>query len=99
MKQTVLLVALGSLFVGCAHHDYDRSYVRHEDRVYVSEEHPRAVIVDDERVYIRDSEGRGGVGARGSLDYQNNMEPRVRGKHAEALGWNTENYYYQRGYR
>jgi hypothetical protein len=94
MKPAILIFGTAALvFTGCAS---DRHYARHDrDRYYVVEEHPDAVIVerDANRVYVRDYENH-----RGSLDYQNNMEPRVRGKHAESLGWNTENYYLQRGY-
>jgi hypothetical protein len=97
MKKSILLLGAATVgLVGCA---TDRHYVRHSDRYYVSEEHPgdRTVIIDREgsRTYVRDYDHD----YRGSLDFQNNMEPRVRGKHADTLGWNTENYYLQRGYR
>ena len=95
MKKTILLfgaIALG--LVGCAH---DRSYTRYHNRHYVSEEHPDMVIIDRDgsRTYVREYDRD----YRGSPYLQNNMEPRVRGKHADSLGWNTENYYLQRGYR
>ena len=56
----------------------------------ISEE---AVKKESYITYVREREDY-----RGTPYYQNNMEPRVRGKHAESLGWNTENYYLQRGY-
>ena len=97
MKKIMLLIGTAAVgLIGCA---TDRDYVRHGDRYYVTEEHPgdRTVIVhrDGSRTYVRDHD----YDRRDSLDFQNNMEPRVRGKHADALGWNTENYYLQRGYR
>jgi hypothetical protein len=94
MKQTILLGAFAILVGGgCATSDdrYSRDYRR--ERVYVSEEHPVIVDRDGQRTYVREREDY-----RGSAYFQNNMEPRVRGKHAESLGWNTENYYLQRGY-
>jgi len=97
MKRTVLLAALGALaWGGCAtSDDYRDSRDYRGERYYVSEEHP--VIVDrdspSQRIYVRERDEE-----RGSADYQNNMEPRVRGKHADSLGWNTDNYYRQRGY-
>ena len=92
----LLLGTAALVFVGCStsEHRYSRY---HQDRYYVSEEHPgdREVIIDREgnRTYVREYDSR-----HGSPEFQNNMEPRVRGKHAESLGWNTENYYLQRGY-
>jgi hypothetical protein len=71
---------------GCATSD---RHVRHHDRYYVIEEHPA------DRIAVREYESRD---YRGTPYNQNNMEPRVRGKHADSLGWNTENYYLQRGY-
>ena len=97
MKKIMLLLGTAALtFVGCASSD-DYRYTRyHNDRYYVTEEYPsdREVIIDREgnRTYVREYD------ARHSAEFQNNMEPRVRGKHAESLGWNTENYYLQRGY-
>jgi hypothetical protein len=91
MKKTMLLIGVAALVsAGCAHHH--RDYVRHHGRYYVTEEHPGEVMVierDGTRTYVREYD---------RLDYQNNMEPRTRGKHADSLGWNTENYYLQRGY-
>ena len=92
MKMKIMLLAgvaaLG--MVGCAH-DRNRDYVRH-DR-YPSDEHSTVVIDrDGNRTYVREYETERGP------HFQNNMEPRVRGKHADSLGWNTENYYRQRGY-
>ena len=88
------LVALS--LVGCAS---DR-HARYQTHHYVIEEHPsdRSVILegDGHRTYVREYEVRKDY--RGTPDFQNNMEPRVRGKHADSLGWNTENYYLQRGY-
>ncbi len=93
MKKTiVVLSAVAFGLMGCAHH---RDYSRHHDRYYVSEEHPRdAVIVgrDGNRTYVRERD------SRHSGEFRNNMEPYARGKGPEALGWNTENYYRQRGY-
>jgi hypothetical protein len=96
MKKAVLLGVMAALaWGGCATSDdyrYSRAY--RGDRYYVSEEHPAMVDRDSpERIYVRER-----YDYRGSADYQNNMEPRVRGKHAESLGWNTDNYYLQRGY-
>lgn len=100
MKSTVLLIGTAALvLVGCASSDSHR-YSRHRgDRIYVTDEPRREVIIDRDgnRTYVRDHDYRHDE-YRGSAYYQNNMEPRVRGKHAEALGWNTENYYLQRGY-
>ena len=96
-KKTILLGVMAALvFAGCATSD-DRRHSRHHlgDRHYV-DEHP--VMVDrDGRTYVRERDYRHDE-YRGSAYYQNNMEPRVRGKHADSLGWNTENYYLQRGY-
>ena len=98
MKTTILLLAIAALgLAGCAR---DRHYARfHHERYYVSEEHPndRTMVIDRDgnRTYVRESDRD----YYSSPHYQNNMEPRVRGKHAESLGWNTENYYIQRGYR
>src|SRR4051812_4461886 len=97
MKKNILLLGTAALtFSGCASSD-DYPYTRyHNGRTHVTEEYPndREVIVDREgnRTYVREYD------ARRSAEFQNNMEPRVRGKHAESLGWNTENYYLQRGY-
>jgi len=91
MKKKMMLLAGVTVLglAGCAH---DREYVRH-DRYY-SDEHPSTVVIDRDgnRTYVREYETERGP------HFQNNMEPRVRGKHAESLGWNTENYYRQRGY-
>ena len=90
MKKMLLAIGMVALMgAGCAHH---RHYARYDGRTYVSEEHPGEVMVierDGTRTYVREYDRR---------DYQNNMEPRTRGKHADSLGWNTENYYLQRGY-
>jgi len=96
MKTMLLLGGVASLLlVGCAS---DRDEVRYRERYYVTEERPDTVVVDrdDSRVYVREYEVRRDPAH--DPHYQNNMEPRVRGKHAESLGWNTENYYRQRGY-
>jgi hypothetical protein len=102
MKNNILLAALATVaFVGCAtsHDRYSRN--DRDGRYYVTEEHPgtRTIIVDrnGDRTYVRERDYQDND-YRGSAYYQNNMEPRVRGKHAESLGWNTENYYIQRGY-
>lgn len=83
------VAALG--LVGCAH---DHNHGRYDNRHYVVEEHPGTVVIDRDgnRTYVREYETYRGP------HYQNNMEPRVRGKHADSMGWNTENYYRQRGY-
>lgn len=98
MMKTILLAATAALvFGGCATSD-DYRHSRHHrgERYYLSEEHP--VIVDRAgRTYVRERDYRYDD-YRGSAYQQNNMEPRVRGKHADSLGWNTENYYLQRGY-
>lgn len=95
-KITLLLGAVALTLVGCATSDH-RSTRYHNGRYYVTEEYPtnREVIIDRDghRTYVREYDSR-----RDSPDYQNNMEPRVRGKHADSLGWNTDNYYLQRGY-
>jgi len=93
MKKLVVLCGIAAVgLAGCA---TNRETVRYRDRYYVSEEHPSTVVVerDDTRTVVREYE------SYPDPHYQNNMEPRVRGKHAESLGWNTENYYRQRGYR
>lgn len=79
---TLLAVAL----VGCTTH----RQARHQNHRYVVEEYP------SDRTYVREYEVRRDY--RRTRDFQNNMEPRVRGKHADGLGWNRENYYRQRGY-
>ncbi|HTD67315.1 MAG TPA: hypothetical protein VK846_12375 [Candidatus Limnocylindria bacterium] len=91
MKAKIFSAAAGALVLaGCATSD---------ERHYTSD-HPRTgdVYVDPQgdRIYVReyDRDDR-----RGSPYFQNNMEPRVRGKHADSLGWNDENYYLQRGYK
>ena len=89
MKKTCLLAALGALvWGGCASNEHSHR----DSRYYVTDEHPYTDR-DAHRVYVRERNDY-----RGTPYYQNNMEPRVRGKHAESLGWNTENYYLQRGY-
>lgn len=89
MKKMMLMVSVLALgFAGCAHH---REYSHYNDRYYVGEEHPRRVIVDrDGRTYVRDYDD--------GYRHLNRMEPYTRGKAAEAMGWNSENYYRQRGY-
>jgi hypothetical protein len=93
MKTTVAVLSLVALgFMGCAHH---RDYSRSHDRYYVSEEHPRdAVIVDRDgnRIYVRE------LDSHHHREFRNNMEPYARGKGPDAMGWNTEKYYRQRGY-
>jgi hypothetical protein len=93
MKRMILLLGIAALgLTGCAHR---RHYAHYEyDRSYAGE-HPVIVDRDGNRIYVREYDRD----YRGSPDYQNNMEPRVRGKHADSMGWNTENYYLQRGYR
>ena len=86
----MLLAGVAALgLVGCAH---DREYARHDH--YYDDRHASTVVIDQNgnRTYVREYD------TDRSPHYQNNMEPRVRGKHAESLGWNTENYYRQRGY-
>ena len=89
--------ALIAVLAGCATSDRE---ARHRTHHYVIEEHPsdRSVIVDGDgnRTYVREYEVQKDY--RGTPYFQNNMEPRVRGKHADSLGWNTESYYIQRGY-
>ena len=82
MKAIVL--TLGAAALALAGCASDESNYR-----YVIEEHPT------DRVMVREYDRSD---YRGTPYFQNNMEPRVRGKHAESLGWNTENYYLQRGY-
>lgn len=99
MKTKLFLLSTAIVtLAGCAT-DEDRQVRYHGDRYYVVEESPadRDVIVerDGHRAYVREQDNRD---YRGTPEFQNNMEPRVRGKHAESLGWNTENYYLQRGY-
>lgn len=92
MKKLILMVGTAALgFAGCAH---DPDTARYRDRYYVVDE-PASVGTDRDgrRTYVREYEPYRGP------HYQNNMEPRVRGKHADSLGWNTESYYRQRGYR
>ncbi len=100
MKSIIRFVsasALAGVLAGCATSDRQ---ARHETYRYVREEHPddRQMIFRDDanRTYVREYEVRKDY--RGTPYFQNNMEPRVRGKHADSLGWNTENYYLQRGY-
>ncbi len=100
MKLIIRFVGASALAValaGCATSD---RHARYQTRHYVIEEHPydREVIIDRDghRTYVREYEARQDY--RGTPYFQNNMEPRVRGKHAESLGWNTESYYLQRGY-
>lgn len=95
MKKTILLLGVAALgFAGCAH---DRHHARYQGRHYVTDEHPDMIIIDrnGSRTYVREYDRD----YRGSPNFRNNMEPRLRGKHADSLGWNTENYYLQRGYR
>ena len=95
MKKTYLVaaLALGALvWGGCASNEHRHGHSQRDGRYYVADEHPYSER-DAHRVYVRERNDY-----RGTPYYQNNMEPRVRGKHAESLGWNTENYYLQRGY-
>ena len=99
MMKTILLTATAALALGgCATSD-DYRHSRHHrgDRYYASDEHPVMVESDGRRTYVRERD-YSHDDYRGSAYNQNNMEPRVRGKHADSLGWNTENYYLQRGY-
>ena len=92
MKRMILMFSVLALgFTGCVHH---REYSRYRDRDYDGD-HPRRVVIDRDgrRTYVRDYDYD-----RDGRYYQNNMEPYARGKGPEALGWNTENYYRQRGY-
>ena len=91
MKKMILLMGGAALFAaGCASNDNEATY---QERYHVTEDRTGSTVVrTEERVYVRDEDRR-------DPDFQNNMEPRVRGKHAESLGWNTENYYRQRGYQ
>ena len=100
MKSIIRFASVSALAValaGCATSDRQ---ARHPTYRYVIEEHPddRQVIFDHDgnRTYVREYEVRKDY--RGTPYFQNNMEPRVRGKHADSLDWNTENYYLQRGY-
>ena len=100
MKSLVQIIGAAALIAGlagCATSDREARYRTHH---YVIEDHPsaRSVIVEGEgnRTYVREYEDRKDY--RGTPHFQNNMEPRVRGKHADSLGWNMENYYLQRGY-
>ena len=97
--QTVLLAATAALiFGGCATSDNHRHSRYHRGDTFVAEEHP---VVDREgRTYVRERDYRYNDyrGSAYNQNNQNNMEPRVRGKHADSLGWNTENYYLQRGH-
>jgi lipoprotein NlpI len=98
MKTIVRFVGvLALVLAGCATAD---RHARYQERHYVIEDHPdhHEVIISrgGQRTYVRDYEVRRDY--RGTAEFQNNMEPRVRGKHADSLGWNTENYYLQRGY-
>jgi hypothetical protein len=93
MKKLIpLLGGIALIVAGCASTKDDTKYVSQE-RYYVTEEPRGGVAVEShERVYVRQ------VAPKHDREFQNNMEPAVRGKHAESLGWNTENYYRQRGY-
>ena len=89
MKSAVLWLSVAAFgLVGCAH---DRDYR------YGVAEHPadRSVVVDrTDRGYVRDYDR-----PYSSSAFQDNMEPRLRGKHAEALGWRTESFVRQNTYR
>ncbi|HWN93830.1 MAG TPA: hypothetical protein VNT99_02245 [Methylomirabilota bacterium] len=92
-KAVVLLSALALGLVGCVH---DRHHSRHHDHHYVSDEHPRDTLIIDRygnRTYVREYDRD-----RRYPRHQNHMEPRFRGKAAESLGWNNEDYHRQRGY-
>lgn len=96
MKKKMLIMGGAALLLaGCAS---DREEVTVRERYYVTEERPETVSVDrqESRVYVREYETE--TRQKPDPHFQNNMEPRVRGKHADSLGWNTENYYRQRGY-
>ena len=77
MKQITFSLSVAALVLaGCATSD-DYGYSRYDrsmDRDVV------VIVPDDERVHVREYSGW--------RQPENNMEPRVRGKHAEALGWN-----------
>jgi hypothetical protein len=93
MKKLIpLLGGIALVMAGCASNDNKTTQVTQE-RYYVTEEPRGGVAVErHETVYVHQYDPRRG------RDFQNNMEPAVRGKHADSLGWNTENYYRQRGY-
>lgn len=92
MKNKMLLMSVLALgLAGCAHH---HEYSRYHDRYYVGDEPGRVVIDrDGHRTYVREYDYD-----REDRYHRNHMEPYARGKGPEALGWNSENYYRQRGY-
>jgi uncharacterized lipoprotein NlpE involved in copper resistance len=96
MKKTIALLSAATFgLMGCAHH---HQYSEYRDRHYVREEPQDTVVVvqDGNRTYVRDYEN----GRDPDCPCPENiMEPRFRGKAPEAMGWNTESYYRQRGYR
>ncbi len=86
MKWIPFFVLGAFAIAGCStSHRYSDS----PERSYVVGEQP------GDRIVVREYER---PDRRGTPSFQNNMEPRVRGKHADSLGWNTETYYLQRGY-
>ncbi len=100
MKSMIQLAGatlLAAALAGCA---TSERHARYQTNHYVIEERPADGQViyegDGNRTYVREYEVRKNY--RGTPYFQNNMEPRVRGKHADTLGWNTESYYLQRGY-
>lgn len=93
MKAMIAVLGLAGLaLAGCTSSEY--SSARYQDPYFTRD------YDNGERIVVREYDGRSydHRDYRGTPYYQNNMEPRVRGKHPDALGWNTENYYLQRGY-
>ena len=95
MKTThILWIGVFALAVGCAS-DRERYHARYGDRYYVTEEHPTVTVRSpgEQEVIINPNSTRTYVRERDTWRRENNMEPRYRGKHPDALGWNDPHWY------
>ena len=95
MKKILLLSGASALiFTGCASYDrdhyYSRGYYRDHPDVVVVQPGGREVVVDryGNRTYVRDYN---------TWDRDRN-QPRYRGKHPDALGWNDPSWYHSHPY-
>jgi hypothetical protein len=89
MRKTLLLGAvMAGLMIGCATRDH-----HHSSSSYQHYDSDQNVVVhsDGSRTYVREYESPAGS----DRHYENDsrLQPRYRGKHPDALGWNDPYWY------